>query len=173
MNVCGGLTNQQTDIAIYASASTTENQSQQDWCMHFTRWSFSRTHCLSEFLPWVMTPVNSTSLRASTSNQWLFSSGSAHHAPPYRSSSLSEPCRWPYAWSLTFLVLRTDLSFYSWHGGLTWSCVCIPACWGVPSGPWSHDETERKPATGRLLPGETPSPEEDILSGKAKQHRHT
>lgn len=42
-----------------------------------------------------MTPVNSTSLRASTSNQWLVSSGSAHHAPPYRSSSLSEPCSWP------------------------------------------------------------------------------
>lgn len=54
-----------------------------------------RTHWVSEFLPCVMSPVNSTSLRASTWNQLLVSSGSAHHAPPYRSSSFSEPCSWP------------------------------------------------------------------------------
>lgn len=65
-----------------------------------------RTYWVSEFLPWVMIAVNSTSLRASTWNQWLVSSGSAHHAPPYRSSSFSEPC------SCTTAVFRTSLS--SW-----------------------------------------------------------
>lgn len=58
-----------------------------------------KTHNCSEFLPWVMTPVNSTSRRASTSNQWMVSSGSAHHAPPYRSSSFPEPCRRPHSCS--------------------------------------------------------------------------
>lgn len=93
--------------------------------MHFTRWSCSRTHRFSEFLPWVMTPVNSTSLWASTSNQWFFSSGSAHHAPPYRSSSLSEPCRRSQAWSLTFPVLIADLLFSPMTCYINMELLCV------------------------------------------------
>lgn len=54
-----------------------------------------------------MTPVNSTSLWASTSNQWLASSVSAHHAPPYRSSSSSEACRWRQH--------QQNLNHLQWH----------------------------------------------------------
>lgn len=47
-------------------------------------------YCVSEDLPWVMTPVYSTSRRASSWNQCSFSSLSAHQPPPYTSSSSSE-----------------------------------------------------------------------------------
>lgn len=132
--------------------------------------SFSRTHYCSEFLPWVMTPVNSTSRRASTSNQWLVSSGSAHHAPPYRSSSLSEPCG-RHSWSQTDFFhpnLQTDKrDAHSWRVP-SWD-VNLPACWVVLSEPWSHGETETKTAAGRPPPGETPGPEEDRLRGNVRQ----
>lgn len=49
------------------------------------------SYSFKESRPWVMTPVNSVSLRASISNQWILSSEFAHHAPPLMSSSSSEP----------------------------------------------------------------------------------
>lgn len=50
-----------------------------------------RSYSFNESRPCVMTPVNSVSLRASISNQWIRSSAFAHHAPPLMLSSSSEP----------------------------------------------------------------------------------
>lgn len=106
--------------------------------------SFSRTHYCSEFLPWVMTPVNSTSRRASTSNQWLVSSGSAHHAPPYRSSSLSEPCG-RHSWSQTDFFhpnLQTDKrDAHSWRRRKS-TCMLSRPLWAVkPWWDWDEDSS--------------------------------
>lgn len=49
------------------------------------------SYSLEESRPCVMSPVNSVSLRASISNQWILSSEFAHHAPPLMLSSSSEP----------------------------------------------------------------------------------
>lgn len=110
-----------------------------------------------------MTPVNSTSRRASTSNQWLVSSVSAHHAPPYMFSSLSVPWSWPDIF-LGPVLSHTYIPYLRGYDEIIW----LPACWVVLFGPKSHDETARRPATGRLPPGGTPNPEEDTLRKKQR-----
>lgn len=134
-----------------------------------------RTHWVSEFLPWVMTPVNSTSLRASTWNQLLVSSGSAHHAPPYRSSSFSEPCSWPQLFlePVCHPASRTNfdhnpaiIPIFQTSAGRGGSS-CLPACWVAPVELKSRDGTERKPAAGPRPPDGTPVQAEDSL-GRTK-----
>lgn len=147
-----------------------------DWCSIDTcERGLARTHWVSEFLPCVMTPVNSTSLRASTWNQLLVSSGSAHHAPPYRSSSFSEPCSWPQLVlePVCHPALRTNFGHNpaiipifqtsAGRGGR----LCLPACWVAPVEPKSHDGTERKPAAAPPPPDGIPGQAEDSL-GRTK-----
>lgn len=77
-------------------------------------------HSVRESRPWVMTPVNSVSLRASISNQWIVSSEFAHHAPPLMLSSSSDPwkqqtpecilpnCLAPLLFGWTFVYLHVE-----------------------------------------------------------------
>lgn len=88
----------------------------------------NKSYSCSEFFPWVMTPVNSTSRRASTWNQCSFSSGSAHHAPPYISSSFSELCN-QSSWAITTNGLYVEY----------FQIFCI-TCWDNPSTRYLHVE---------------------------------
>lgn len=63
------------------------------------------SHSLRESRPWVMIPVNSVSLRASISNQWIMSSEFAHQAPPLMLSSSSDP------WGATDIRMYAAESF--------------------------------------------------------------
>lgn len=74
-----------------------------------------------------------------------------------------------------FLRQETDNCFESRLSIFPKELLCfmcsLPACWVVPSEPWSRSETERTPAAGRPPPGETPGQEEDTLRGKANTDR--
>lgn len=71
----------------------------------------SASYSFKESRPWVITPVNSVSLRASISNQWIVSSEFAHHAPPLRSSSSSEPWK-PQGTHMYILCTCIEIHIY-------------------------------------------------------------